>query len=95
MMLLLDKQLAEFFNYLDATYVPGNYLLFLTADHGGSHNEEFLKDLNIPAGVFEKNSVQDVNQYLKGKFGLDSIVIAFPNYYQFLYHFYDEQRDNY
>ena len=83
MMLLLDKQLAEFFKFLDETYTPGNYLLFLTADHGGSHNEEFLKDLKIPAGVFEKNSVQDVNQYLKSKFGIDSLVIAFPNYYQF------------
>ena len=83
MMLLLDKQLSDFFNYLDAIYTPGNYLLFLTADHGGSHNEEYLKDLNIPSGVFEKNSVQDVNAYLKNKFGIDSIVIGFPNYYQF------------
>jgi len=83
MMLLLDKQLAEFFTYLDATYVPGNYLLFLTADHGGSHNEEFLKSLKIPAGVFEKESVTDVNLYLKNKFGTDSLVIGFTNYYQF------------
>ena len=83
MMLKLDRDIAGFLSYLDITYGKGNYLLFLTADHGGSHNQQFLKDNNIPAGVFEKNSVQDVNQYLKGKFGVDSLVIAFPNYYQF------------
>lgn len=83
MMLKLDKQLADFFTYLDATYVPGNYLLFLTADHGGSHNQEYLKSLKVPAGVFEKQSVANVNSYLKNKFGIDSLVIGFTNYYQF------------
>ncbi len=83
MMLLLDKQLSEFFTYLDATYIPGNYLLFLTADHGGSHNAEYLKDIKVPAGVFEKQSVANVNLYLKNKFGVDSLVIGFTNYYQF------------
>ena len=33
--LRLDKALADFFAYLDQTVGKGNYLTFLTADHGG------------------------------------------------------------
>ena len=83
MFLKLDQDIAGFLSFLDQTYGEGNYLLFLAADHGGSHNEEYLKSIKVPSGVFEKQSVSDVNQYLKGKFGMDSLVIAFPNYYHF------------
>lgn len=48
--LRLDRDLAEFFSFLDRTVGEGNWTLFLTADHAGSHNTEFLKDNGIPAG---------------------------------------------
>ena len=41
--LTLDKDLADFLNTLDSKVGKGNYLLFLTADHGGAHNYNFLK----------------------------------------------------
>lgn len=82
MMVKLDQDIAGFLTFLDQEYGVGNYLTFLTADHGGSHNQKFLTDLNVPAGVFPKSTVKELNSMLKDKFGMDSIVIAFPNYYQ-------------
>ncbi len=43
--LRLDKALADFFAYLDQTVGKGNYLTFLTADHGGVNNATFLQDV--------------------------------------------------
>ncbi|MCR5819208.1 MAG: alkaline phosphatase family protein [Prevotella sp.] len=48
--LQLDKDLARLFNALDAQVGKGNYLLFLTADHGAAHNYKFMQDHKINAG---------------------------------------------
>lgn len=85
MFLRLDKEIATMLSYLDGKYGSGNYLLFLTADHGGSHNQQFMKDLEMPAGVFSKSAVSELNSYLKGKYGRDSLVIGFTNYYHFFF----------
>nr|Q55320.1 RecName: Full=Alkaline phosphatase PhoV; Short=APase PhoV; Flags: Precursor [Synechococcus elongatus PCC 7942 = FACHB-805]CAA88739.1 alkaline phosphatase [Synechococcus elongatus PCC 7942 = FACHB-805] len=47
--LRLDKDLEDFFNYLDKTIGKGNYLLFLTADHGATHVPGFLRN-KMPGG---------------------------------------------
>ena len=39
--LRLDKDLEEFFNYLDQTVGKGNYLFFISADHGAAHAPGF------------------------------------------------------
>lgn len=83
MFLRLDREIATMLSYLDKTYGVGNYLLFLTADHGGSHNQQFLKDMNISAGVFSKSVTSELNAYLKSKYNKDSIVVGFTNYYHF------------
>jgi predicted AlkP superfamily pyrophosphatase or phosphodiesterase len=36
-LLRLDHDLGEFLSYLDKTIGAGNYIVFLTADHGVSH----------------------------------------------------------
>lgn len=67
----LDKDLAHFLNTLDAKVGKGNYLLFLTADHGAAHNYNYLKSHRIPAGAFEYNkAVRELNAHLKSKFGI-------------------------
>ena len=48
--LRLDKDLEDFFNYLDKTIGKGNYLFFLTADHGVTHVPGFSKENKLPAG---------------------------------------------
>ncbi|WP_016991424.1 alkaline phosphatase PafA [Flavobacterium sp. ACAM 123] len=42
--LRLDQTIADFLNYLDKTVGKDNYLLFLTADHAGAENVNYLKD---------------------------------------------------
>src|SRR5690606_19473423 len=42
--LRLDKELEAFFKYLDEEVGKGEYTLFLTADHGASHNPLFFMD---------------------------------------------------
>ena len=82
--LRLDREIAGLLNYLDKQYGRNNYLFFLTADHGGAHNAEFLADKDVPAGVFYVNTTADLNASLKTQFGKDSIVNGIVNYQVFL-----------
>jgi predicted AlkP superfamily pyrophosphatase or phosphodiesterase len=64
--LRLDNDLTEFLNYLDKTIGAGNYLFFLTADHGVAHNPEFMKENKIPGGNYDDNElVKSLNDTLK------------------------------
>lgn len=46
----LDRQLADFLDFLDKKVGKGNYLLFLSADHGGAHNHNLMTEHKIPGG---------------------------------------------
>ncbi len=64
--LRLDLDLTEFLNYLDKTIGEGNYLIFLTADHGVAHNPDFMKEHKLPGGNFEdKDLMKELNDTLK------------------------------
>jgi predicted AlkP superfamily pyrophosphatase or phosphodiesterase len=79
--LRLDKDLADFFNFLDNKAGKGNYLLFLTADHAGAHNGQFLLDHKISAGNWNSSVYQDsLNNYLQKKFGAEKLVLSLNNY---------------
>ena len=84
MYLRLDKEIADFLSYLDATVGKGNYVFFLTADHGAAHNPQYLMDEDVPAGFLDKGIQTDLNTYLKGKYGKDSLVANFTNYQLYL-----------
>lgn len=47
--LRLDKDLADFFQFLDQQVGKDNYTLFLTADHAAVHAPSYLQSLKIPA----------------------------------------------
>lgn len=51
MYLRLDKNIEELLNELDQEVGPGNYTLFLTADHGAIPNAQFSNDHKLPAGI--------------------------------------------
>lgn len=79
--LRLDKDLSDFLAYLDKEVGEGNYTVFLTADHGGAHNGQFLLDHKIPAGNWsEKENRKGLNAYLQEKFGIDNLVLNLYNY---------------
>lgn len=46
----LDRQVASLLTYLDEKVGRGNYLLFLSADHGASHNHNLMKQHHLMAG---------------------------------------------
>ncbi len=79
--LRLDKDLGAFLTYLDATVGKGQYIVFLTADHGAAHNTAFLNDHNIPAGVWQAgDALKNLNAYLADKYKEQRLVLSLINY---------------
>jgi len=76
--LRLDKDLATFFSYLDKKIGKGNYLVFLSADHGGAHAVGFMQHNNMPAG-YTSNLRDGLNRYLQNEFHVASLVTSFLN----------------
>ena len=80
--LRLDKDLAAFFRFLDEKVGKGNYLLFLTADHGAAHAIGFMKEHHIPADfIVSKKIGEPLDQFLKDKFGVENLVASSINYH--------------
>ena len=76
----LDRDLARFFNTLDAQVGRGNYLVFLTADHGGSHNPNFMRSHKLAAGGFAGwNLTKEINKELQQSFGTKANFILGEN----------------
>ncbi|KIO76208.1 nucleotide pyrophosphatase [Pedobacter lusitanus] len=78
--LRLDKDLEDFFSYLDQTVGKGNYLLFLSADHGAAHVPGFMKENKLPGGVVDdKAIVTSLNTFLESKFKIKKPVLLAIN----------------
>ena len=78
--LRLDKDIADFLNYLDATVGKGNYLFFLTADHAAAHVPGFLTENNLPGGTFNTSALsKELAKRLKEVTGLDNAMIKIQN----------------
>lgn len=72
----LDRQLAHFLNVLDERVGRGNYLLFLSADHGAAHNPNVMKAHKIPSGGLETwNAWKPLKQRLSQVLGIEGNVI--------------------
>jgi len=78
--LRLDETLAKFLNYLDTTVGKDNYLLFLTADHAGAENLNYLKDnkYNVKTIVI-KEFVEGLKQFSLDTFGVN-LVLDYSNF---------------
>ena len=85
--LRLDRQLEEFFNYLDQKIGKGEYLVFISADHAVADVPNYMLSENIPAGNF--NSAMVLGQ-LKGfataMYGEGNWILSFSNEQVFLNH---------
>jgi arylsulfatase A-like enzyme len=80
--LRLDKDLSAFFQYLDQRLGKGNYLVFLSADHGVAHSVGFMQEHNIPAGLVPGGKLlAGVNSALLAKFGVDKLAVSGENYH--------------
>ncbi len=65
--LRLDKDLEDFLNYLDKTVGKGNYLFFMSADHGATHAPGFSKENKMPGSGMAMRKLQT---------GLDSVLLS-------------------
>ena len=84
--LRLDLDLQLFFKELDVQVGKGNYLLFLTADHGAAEVPIYLNINKIPAGLVDENEIEkNLKEYLFSTFG-DSLVLNCSNQQIFLNH---------
>lgn len=78
--LRLDKDFEEFFSYLDKTVGKGNYLLFLSADHGAAHVPGFMTENKLPGGVVDDRAiVTGLNTLLESKFKIKKPVLVAMN----------------
>ncbi len=84
--LRLDRDLAAFLAFLDRQVGRGNYLLFLTADHGAAHNPTFLRDHKIAAGGWNpQKALALLDSVTHTDLGLsESLVERIDNYQVFL-----------
>ena len=64
----LDKDLARLFQALDNQVGQGNYLVFLTADHGAAHNFQWMRDHGLSGGKWNSSDLKrDLETYLMNK----------------------------
>ena len=77
--LRLDRDLAEFFEFLDAKVGKGKYTVFLSADHGGAHAEGYMEEHKMPTGFYGENAKKDYTELLKNKFGVEKLISDVSN----------------
>ena len=78
--LRLDKDIEEILTSLDNSLGKGNYLVFLSADHGVADVPGFWQSQKLPAGVVDAAmSSREVKTALKTAFGEGEFIIAEDN----------------
>lgn len=83
--LRFDKDLSLFLTYLDTKIGKGQYLLFITADHGVAHVPAFNKEHHLPGGIVnESNMVKQLNDDLKAKYNVTGLITQIQNYQIYL-----------
>jgi len=81
--LRLDRDIARLLESLDSLVGEGNYLVFLTADHGVADVPLSLEDAGVPAGYFTEDDelIDMLNAHLGKVFGAagNKLVLAYSN----------------
>ncbi|MDN3205841.1 alkaline phosphatase PafA [Algoriphagus sediminis] len=83
--LRLDQEMEKFLNHLDGKFGKGNYLIFLTADHGVAEIATYMMSENIPAGNLRLAYASGAAKtYLNQNYGEDDWIINVSNEQIFL-----------
>ena len=65
-----DRQLADFFAYLNRKFKSGEVVIAFTADHGATPTPEYMQSLGVDAGRIRKKQLSDaIEQALDAEFG--------------------------
>lgn len=76
----LDKTIAELLSFLNQNVGKGNYLLFLTSDHGAIETPSFLNKINAINGELNTKAFLDsLKSFAMSEFGSDKIILNFSN----------------
>ena len=85
--LRLDRDLGDLFKFLDTQVGKGEYLVFLSADHGVAHVPGFMKENKLPGGTVDDGKwVKDLEKPLQEKFGATRLITSSSNYQFHLNH---------
>lgn len=83
--LRLDRELAKFFEHLDKEYGKGEYLVFLTADHGVADVVNYMKSENVPAGSLNTRAIlAELRDFTNQRYGEGNWILSFSNEQIFL-----------
>lgn len=83
--LRLDKDIEFFLTYLDKILGTGNYLLFLSADHGVPQIPDFMKENKLPGGNLNSYLLRsELDSMIAQKFGVPGLVRAIFEYQVYL-----------
>lgn len=78
--LRLDQNIADFLTYLDKTVGANNYLLFLTADHAGAENANYLKDNKYNVKNIPSKEISDaLKKHSSDTFGAN-LILDYSNF---------------
>lgn len=79
--LRLDKDLAQLFKSFDEKVGKGQWIVFLTADHGAANAIGFMQEHKLPADYWHSAAIKDsLNRILGQKFGTTTLVRSITNY---------------
>jgi len=85
--LRLDRELARLFKYLDETVGKGEYIVFLTADHGAANVPSYNVKHRMPGGTVDYKSIlKAVKTNLEVKYGEGEWVLHADNDQVYLNH---------
>ncbi len=78
--LRLDRELSAFLDFLDREVGRGQYLLFLSADHGASHNIDFNRDHGIPSEPWRMSgTTRQLDKFLREHYNVDESLLFGDN----------------
>ena len=84
--LRLDKDLEDFFAMLDKKVGKGEYIVFLSADHGAAHAEGYMKANKMVTGFFDDGLQKNLEEDLKQQFAHEKLIMAVDNYQIYINH---------
>ncbi|QBA64899.1 alkaline phosphatase PafA [Muriicola soli] len=85
--LRLDKDLERLFDVLDKKVGGGEYLVFLSADHGAVDVPAYLKDQKLPAGYMDSQGMSTkFKEFMSYTYGEADVIKNYSNAQFFLDH---------
>jgi predicted AlkP superfamily pyrophosphatase or phosphodiesterase len=73
--LRLDKELGSLFDFLDTKVGKGQYLLFISADHGVAHVPGFNTENKLPGGTVDDGKwLEELEPKLQAAFGASKLI---------------------